>query len=135
MQVACALTVRQCESLLAHLEQDVEGFAGAAALDLTTGRRLATHCVQPAFDMGTAVRTALVTVRMHQAIADNALEEIAVADARCYHVYQLLDPTVLLVVSARRAATSMAMLRAVIRHHALPLAEQNYALRVMQEMG
>jgi predicted regulator of Ras-like GTPase activity (Roadblock/LC7/MglB family) len=137
VQVSRALTGRQCEALLAHLEQDVEGFTGAAVVELTSGGLLATHCVQPSFDMASFVRTALLAVRAHRAMADrenSALEEIAVADARHFYLYQLLSPTVLLVVAAQRVETTMAMLRAVVRGRALPMADRIVAAHLMMEM-
>jgi hypothetical protein len=117
---------RQCEGVLAHLEQDVDGFVGAAVVELATGRPLATHCVQPNFDIAAVIRIAVLTMRMHQGVADDegcALEEIAVADAQRFHLYHLLSRSALLVVSAQRSRINMAMLRAVVRRRATPLAE------------
>jgi hypothetical protein len=120
--------VHECESVLSLLEQDVDGFMGAAVVDFATGQPVARLCVQPPFGMSAVIEAAVTAMRAHvaaeTAVGAGAVEEMGMSDSICFHFYQLVTPGELLVVSALRSEISFALLRAFARRRAAPLSSR-----------
>src|ERR1700754_4141976 len=101
---------REFQAVLAHLEQDIEGSVAAPFVDYATDVRLASHCVTPSFDQESALTAAFHTLRAQGSTEFDAPEEIVVASRDWLHFYLLVTSRVAVVVTARRDATTIAMM-------------------------
>jgi len=121
---------REFQALLAHLEQDLDGFLGAAFTELATGRTLAAHCVLPAFDQSAiseAGRVALLAQTTVLASPVQSVEEILITTSEYYHLYQMVSSTVFISVTASRDKTNLASIRALTRLRAERIAVERAA--------
>lgn len=113
-------TERAYQAALISLEQDLDGLVGAAFVDLETGRKLAGHSVRPAFDQSAVANAARAALKAHMALVQPLggrahVEDILVTMGEHLHLYHAVTPAVALVISADRAATNLALVRAAAR--------------------
>jgi predicted regulator of Ras-like GTPase activity (Roadblock/LC7/MglB family) len=106
---------REFQAVLAHLEQDVEGFIAAAFVDFVHQKRLASHCVTPSFDQESAFGAAFATLRSQATTEFDAPEEIIVTSRDWLHFYLLLSGSVAVIVTAKRTATTIALMQLIVR--------------------
>jgi hypothetical protein len=106
---------REFQAVLAHLEQDVEGFVAAAFVDFVHQKRLANHCVTPSFDQDAALAAAFATLKAQASTEFDASEEIIVTSRDWLHFYLLVTGRVAVVVTAKRAATTIALMQVMVR--------------------
>lgn len=113
-------TEREYQAALIHLEQELDGFVGAAFVDLETGRKLAAHTVRPAFNQSAVANAARVALTAQMALVQSlgahaGVEDILVTMSDRLHLYCAVTPAVVLIVSAERAETNFALVRAAAR--------------------
>lgn len=118
--------------MLAHLEQDLDGFLGAAFVEIETGRSIAAHSVQLSFDQASVIDAGRIAIEAYRSLPESSenpehLEDIIVTRGSRIHLYQLVSPTVFLSVSADRAETNLALLKATTRRRIEALPPQNEA--------
>lgn len=108
------------EATLIRLEQEVDGFLGAAFVDLTTGQSLAAHSVQPHFDSsavssaGHAAMTA--QLKLIESVGNGCqLNDVMVTTSHCVYVYQPISHSVFLYVAADTEYSSPALVRNAVK--------------------
>ncbi len=119
---------RECQAVLAHLEQEIDGFVGASFVDAQSGRALAVHCVRPEYPLSSISAHAGELVRhkdraLRAAGVADELEEMLVTTRERLHLYKLLGSDVLLYVTAAREETTLALLKTVVQRRADELAD------------
>lgn len=112
-------TERVYQAALIHLEQELDGFVGAAFVEVRSGRFFAAHSVEPGLDQRALVEAARAIVTAHLELGRerrNAQpEEVIVTTGELIHLYELISADVLLVVNAARDETNLALVRAAAR--------------------
>lgn len=113
---------RQYQATLIYLEQEVDGFLGAAFIDLDTGQSLVAHSVRPGFD------PSLVSAAGHAAILaqqklmaslgdESVLEDVLVTSSLHVYIYQPISPLVFLYVAADLDETNPALVRSAVKRY------------------
>jgi hypothetical protein len=113
-------TEREYQAMLIQLEQQLDGFVGAAFVELATGRKLAAYSVQPAFDPRAVAAAARAAVAAQLSLmkspdAGSPVVDMLVTMGNELYLYHLVTPAVILIVSADRAATTPGIVGAVAR--------------------
>jgi len=111
---------RVYQAVLVHLEQDLEGFVGAAFVELSSGRLLTAHSIEPWFDQPALAVAGCASLRANQTVRSpsggaQVVEEVVVLSHDQIHLYELITPTVFLSVSALRNETNIALVKAAAR--------------------
>lgn len=117
---------REFQAVLAHLEQDLDGFIGASIVDMESGRTLAAHCVRPEFDLDGISTASAETAKLQFEIARLSgsqclVEEILVLLTDQTHLCQVVSSRFLLFAAVESAETNLAMLKATVRARATVL--------------
>ena len=111
---------RVYQAALANLEQDLDGLVGAAFIDLESGSILASHSVEPTFDQSAVGDAGRAAIAVHAELAegargeDSSVEEVTVTATGLIHVYYVIEPGVLLSVTAERSEANLAWVKAVV---------------------
>lgn len=118
---------RKMQASLAHLEQDVDGFMGAAFVDLESERALAVHSVRPEFDLAAMENAGCVAIRAHLAslktqCEEAFLEEMIVLVTGYIYVFFMLTKSVFLCLAADRDETNLALVKSVVGRRVAGLA-------------
>lgn len=113
---------RQYQATLIYLEQEIDGFLGAAFIDRHTGESLAAHSVQPRFDLSSvsAAACAAITaqVNLFESLGDESyLDDLIVNSSRHIYFYQAISPRIFLYVAADRDETNLALVRTVAKRY------------------
>jgi len=110
---------RAYQTALAYLEQDLEGFIGAAFADVGTATIQVSHCVLPAFALGRWVTAAgeMLRSQLHamEALRASAPEEIVVTLDDQIHIVRRVLPDVFLFMAVTRETSNLALLKMAIR--------------------
>lgn len=120
--------------MLAHLEQEIDGFVGAAFIDAETGHSLAVHCVLPEYPLSSVSAHSSELVKQKRRALKAAggaddLEEILATTRERFHLYKLVGADILLHVTAAREETTLALLKSTVQRRADELAALGRAPR------
>ena len=110
---------RQYQATLINLEQEIDGFLGAAFIDLSTGQSLAAHSVRPGFDPSSVSAAGRAAVLSHLELIDSLdtepnLIDILVTSSYRIYVYQPISHQVFLYIAADREETNPALVKTVV---------------------
>ena len=110
---------RQYQATLINLEQEIDGFLGAAFIDLSTGQSLAAHSVRPGFDPSSVSAAGRAAVLSQFELIDSLgteskLIDILVTSSDGIYVYQPISHQVFLYIAADREETNPALVKTVV---------------------
>lgn len=109
--------------IIDNINSDVNGFIGAAIVDMETGMPLASRSTRSDFDLEVAsaynsemVKAKLKTIQVLG--IRTSLEDMLLTLGDQLHLVKMLDERTFLYVAADRAATNLALLRSAVNRHA-----------------
>lgn len=110
---------RQYQATLINLEQEIDGFLGAAFIDMSTGQSLAAHSVRPGFDpssVSAAGRAAVLSQfeLINSLGTESKLIDVLVTSNDRIYVYQPISHQVFLYTAADREETNPALVKTVV---------------------
>ena len=110
---------RQYQATLIDLEQEIDGFLGAAFIDMSTGHSLAAHSVRPGFDPSSVSAAGRAAVLSQFELIDSLgtesnLIDILVTSSNRIYVYQPISHQVFLYIAADREETNPALVKTVV---------------------
>ena len=113
---------RQYQATLINLEQEIDGFLGAAFIDMSTGQSLGAHSVRPGFDPSSVSAAGRAAVLSQLELVDSLgseskLIDVLVTSSDRIYVYQPISHQVFLYIAADREETNPALVKTVVNRY------------------